>query len=247
MADLVDVEEWRRWLAGRRGRERWRRWARDRPPLRGWTTDELEAPRWSPRADRLQHELVALAQAGEGRAALTVLVQLRPGLLRLVRHVRAGTGLDRGDACDEVRSAFVETLYRHRLDRRPRRIAANLVLDTRQRLDRGDRWRSRFDPSPPERLDGADPPPGRGGAVPGDPWAVVDARSALGRALERLPGTEASRRITAEAAFRAWFLDQPRTVIAEDLGLAPAAVTARLHRLRLALRRDLGRPEPTAA
>lgn len=247
MADLIDVAEWRRWLCSRRGRERWRAWSDDRPALRGWTIDELAEPRWSPRVDRLQHDLVALAQTGEGPAGLTLLVQLRPGLLRLAARQGAVAGLARNEACDEVRSAFVETLYRHRLDRRPCRIAANLVLDTRQRLGREDRWRDRLVPLSPPLLELAGPSPGRDGPGQGDPGPAIETRSTLRRAVDRLPGTEASRRLTAEAAWRAWFLEEPRASIAADLGLAPAAVTARLHRLRRAVRRELDEPMAGAA
>lgn len=233
MSELVDVGEWERWLTGRAGRRCWAAWAERRPALAGWSVGELAEPRWSPAVDRLQHDLVDLTQLGRGRAATTLLVQLRPGLGRLVRWRQTGWGEARADAIDEVRSAFYETVCRHPLDRRPRRIAANLVLDTRQRLDRGTGGSRRRTPLP---LDGADPPIGHAGPR-GDPLDRILIGLTIGEALDHLPGSARSRAITADAAYRAWFLDQPHQRIAADLGLERAAVRKRLERLRSAARR----------
>lgn len=231
MADLVDVDQWIRWRQSRRGRRCWDDWCREHPSLAGWTASGLLAPRRSPATDRLQHDLVALAQAGHGDAALTLLVQLRPGLLRLVR-VRVGiSGEAWPEACDEVRAAFHETLYRHRLDRRPRQIAANLVLDTRQRLRRADGPR----PVPPPPLFHL--PHASAGPGPEALTVVVTLR----RAIDRLPGSSASRALTAEAAYRSWILDQPRPEVADALGLRPDALDTRLHRLRRVVRQEWDR------
>jgi DNA-directed RNA polymerase specialized sigma24 family protein len=246
MDDLVDVDEWRRWLTSRRGRDRWRAWAEPRPALRGWDISTLAEPRWSPLVDRLQRDLVALAQEGEGRAAITLLVQLRPGLYRLVRSRGRGPAEARSDACDEVRAVFYETVWRHRLDRRPERIAANLVLDTRQRLGRADRAGRPPEPTAVEwsvRMGGgghpvASPRVVSGGANTVDPLEGAALRSVLVAAVDGLPGSAPSRRTTAEAAFRVWVLDQPQAVVARELGLTPATVATRLHRLRAAVRRE---------
>lgn len=232
MDDLVDVARWRRWLTSRRGTRRWQDWTERHPSLTGWEPIQVERPLWSPATDRRQHDLVALAQAGDDDAAVTLLVQLRPGLLGLVRRRQLRRGEARPDACDEVRAVFNETLCRHSLDRRPRRIAANLILDTRQRLDRSDPDRHRAGPLAP-----APPPP-----VIAQPHAdTVVGLSMLRLAIDRLPGSPDSRSVTAEAAYRAWILEEPQTTIAGDLGLEPATVAARLHRLRRVVRQEWDR------
>ncbi len=240
MADLVDEQRWEQWLRSRRGRRCVAAWATRFPSLGGWTVEALAAPRWSEATDRMQRDLVALAQEGDGDAAITLLVQLRPGLLRLVRSRERAFGESRVESCDEVRAVFHETLYRHRLDRRPRRIAANLVLDTRQRLYRGVTPRSPVSPPP-----GAASGPVRSSVGPGpDPGPspeAVDSAWMLRRAIDRLPGSSRSRAITAEAAYRSWILDQPRSEVAGALGLRPAALDTRLHRLRRVVRQELDR------
>ncbi|MEL6983877.1 MAG: hypothetical protein AAFO29_15735, partial [Actinomycetota bacterium] len=224
----VDVDQWIRWRHSRRGRRCWDGWARERPSLAGWTTAELVDPRRSAATDRLQHDLVALAQSGHGDAAVTLLVQLRPGLLRLVRSRARYTGETWAEAGDEVRAVFHETLYRHPLHRRPQRIAANLVLDTRQRLLRAGGGRP---PAPPLSEQGVTTAAGP------DPDELAVAWT-LRRAIDRLPGSSASRALTAEAAYRAWILDQPRSEVADAVGLRPAALDTRLHRLRRVVRQE---------
>ncbi len=80
---LVDVDGWRRWWQSRSAQQRWRRWAVREPALLGWTVDDLAHPVGSQRTDAMQAALVAMAQQGNGDAATTLLVQLRPGLIRL--------------------------------------------------------------------------------------------------------------------------------------------------------------------
>jgi len=230
--ELVEVEAWRRWAVSRRGAERRRGWARRHRSLAGWGADELASPVSGHRTDRMQRDLVALAQSGDGEAALTLLVQFRPGLIRLVRWVVARGWFGQQEAGDEVRAAFYETLCRHRLDRRPARIAANLLLDTRQRLYRAGVRDARSPPVGPHDLDRLRVPDDRPGPDPADGLAL---RLAVGEALAELPGSSRSRNLTARAAYRAWILDQPRAVIAAELGLGPAAVSTRLHRLRSAV------------
>lgn len=222
---LCDVEAWAQWRNGRRGRQRWGRWSLHHPALIGWDTANLASPTTSPRTDAMQAALVALAQDGEGDAAITLLVQLRPGLNRLARALADGRRTARPDSNDEVRSAFFETLYRHPLHRRPTGIAANLVLDTRQRLARATVRATRASAAASIR---------RSEAV--DIGSEAGVVASLDRAVERLPGTATSRRLTAELAYRAWVLEEPQVAIAADLGLGHRGVAMRLHRLRAALR-----------
>ena len=239
-ARLVDPDRLARWLEGPAGRRRLAAWAEGWPGLAGWSVADLIDPVGSPATDAMQAALVAVAQDGDGDAAVLLLVQLRPGLTRIVANA-AGGGWSWPEAVDEVRAAFYETVYRHRLDRRPTKIAANLVLDTRQRVGRWQR-RSRPHPTP-----GGRPPALATGpeasahpAEPADPAARLAAVGAIRDAVDRLPGSAASRRLTADLAYRAWFLEQPRSVIARDLGLGTGNVATRLHRLRAAVdRRDL--------
>lgn len=178
----------------------------------------------------MQAALVGLAQRGEGEAATTLLVQLRPGLHRIVRWAAASGYLSWPDALDEVRAVFFETLYRHPLERRPNKIAANLILDTRQRLQRANLGILSSDLG---GVDSVEPPePGH------DPLAALLVANVLRAGLDRLPGSDQSKQLTAIIAFRAWVLDHARAEIAEDLGLATETVTSRLHRLRTIMPRD---------
>ena len=231
--DLVDLEAWRRWAVSRRGELRRRHWSSRYPTLTGWSVDELGSPRSSGRTDRMQRDLVALAQGGDSEAALTLLVQLRPGLIRLVRWLAASGSNGHGESVDEVRAAFYETVCRHRLDRRPARIAANLVLDTRQRLHRAGQRAARTTATSDDDLDRLRRPSPARSPDPIDGLAVLQV---LRRALDELPGSPQSRDLTARAAYRAWILDQPRAVLADELGLGPGAVSTRLHRLRSSVR-----------
>jgi hypothetical protein len=245
---LVDVAAVQRWLSAGFGAGRRRAWARSHRALSGWTPDELVKPVGSPRTDAMQAALVAIAQgdrtcaAGpgadtsapgdDGAAAVLLLAQLSPGLAGVVRATIGVTGWSRTEAIDEVRASFYETVCRHRLDRRPRKIAANLVLDTRQRVLRRRR--------PSDRV-GGELPTSLGSRRPDDPIAtavaLTNAIDVVAAAVDHLPGSVPSRRLTAAVAYRAWFLEQPRNEIAVEVGLGPANVNTRLHRLRATIDR----------
>ena len=64
---------------------------------------------------------------------------------------------------------------------------------------------------------------------------VVDVQ----RHLAALPGPPASRRLSAVIAHRAWFQDQPRRLIAAELGLQRHTVDSRLYRIRESLRQSI--------
>lgn len=180
----------------------------------------------------MQAALVRLAQDGEGEAALTIAVQLRPGLVRLTTRAAATQAVAWDDAAQEVRAVFFETLCRHRLHRRPHKIAANLILDTRQRLIRGrvlpDRGLS-HGITPSHR-------PGMGDQAGHGLRSDLEVVATLRSTIEALPGSESSRQLTAAVAYRAWILDEPLHDIARELGIGRETVTTRLHRLRSALR-----------
>ena len=250
---------WLRWVRSPRGGRTLRRWAHDDPALDGWAVEDLVSPRCSDRTDAMQAALVRLAQAGDQAAASTLIVQLRPGLTRVAWRAwhRRCAGprpfASMADTRDEVLSAFGETLACHRLDRRPARIAANLVLDTHQRL-----WRAagRDDRAAAAAMAVSVAAAGRravrsgawtssGAAVPApvealgcpdDVAGTLDLTTAVATALHRLPGSDASRRLSAELAFRAWILDEPSALIARELGLGRKTVDTRLCRLRTLVR-----------
>jgi hypothetical protein len=66
--------------------------------------------------------------------------------------------------------------------------------------------------------------------------ADLDLLDRLTDAIETSTTDLLSRRLSAEVAYRAWFLDEPAPVIAATVGLRPDAVRARLSRLRTAVR-----------
>ena len=250
MSVLTTAERrWREWATAPAGVRTRRRWGHQHQALAGWTVAELQEPSWTEEVDEMQAALVSLAQLGDQDAALTLIVQLLPGLRSLTRWV-AATGLGCGgrtgqldEAAGEVLSALGERILAHSLARRPSRIATNLLLDTRQRM-----WRSgtSHHRTVQAALSAAAVVPQ--GPQPYRPEAVVGElvlTTALVRALDRLPGDRCSRATTAEVAYRAWILDQRRTDIGLEVGLAAEAVSSRLCRLRSALRRELARQELT--
>ena len=252
---------WNQWAISIDGARTRRRWSEAHPTLKGWRVGELEQPQSSRRTDSMQAALVALAQNADEAAALTLLNQFRNGLAVLARRlVVADDRFDSmGDASGEVVGVFYEVVMAHSLERRPARIAANLMLDTRQRL-----WRTRtgrgcpphivagpiptsitqatprrFIPSGSED-NSADPYERRLGPDTGHgPEAIageLDLVHAVACAISSMKGGQRSRRLTAEAAYRAWFCDQAGTEIAKDLGIAEEAMRSRLSRLRAVVR-----------
>lgn len=244
MTALVDVEDWRRWRTSSAGRKRWHAWTTDWPVLRAWELDDLASPTGSPRTDAMQAALVGLSQRGEGLAATTLLVQLRPGLARLVRWAAVNGLRSSQEATEEVRAIFFETIYRHSLARRPAKIAANLVLDTRQRLTRSslragpDQWQNPGRDQGPSRLLDSASEVGIASVWDADPLSSMAVSATLQAAVGRLPGSASSRRLTATLAYRAWILEEPRAIIAADLDLPVTMVSKRLHRLRALVRRE---------
>lgn len=122
---------------------RLRRWARLEPDLAGWPDlHQLRAAvhtRTDPaRSDRLLAALVRLA-AVDGHddqlAARTVVQLLVPGAVRLARGITPHTG-DGATALGMVFTELAIGIRTYPWRRRPRHVAANLLLDCRQRLTR---------------------------------------------------------------------------------------------------------------
>lgn len=231
------VEQWDRWSGTSAGARTLRRWQGSHGAMAGWPSRQLRAPRSGARTDRMQAALVSLGQAGEEMATLTLVVQFEPALRRLAIR-RQRQGLAHLEATADVVATFVEVVLGHDLRRRPSRIAANLVWDTRQRLDRADR---RSAPATGWAMGGL----AADWRADGHGWGdTIDLIACVASALDGLGGDEASRRLTRELAVRAWLLGETNAELARRLGLEASAVRARLCRLRAEVR---DRYDPVAA
>ncbi len=175
----------------------------------------------------MQAALVELAQSGDHAAMLTLLNQLRPGLWCLARHGRWAVRDGPVPGPDDVVAVACERVLLHPLDRRPRSIAANIVLDTRQRLCRSRRARVTH-PLVACTAPAVDEPEVRS--------TDLDLLERLACALHATGADPRSRRLSAEVAYRAWILDESAPTIAASVGLRPDAVRARLSRIRAAVR-----------
>ncbi len=112
------------------------RWANE-PLLRAPDLDTLIDRIWAaakPEADRTHAALAARAPT-DPTAARVLLQTLRPGLRSLGRTVAFGGCFD--DADSEILSLAWERIRTYPLERRPARIAANVLLDVRKRYIRG--------------------------------------------------------------------------------------------------------------
>lgn len=120
-----------------RGRRVYRDWIKTEPTLMDWTMNQLSQPAFEivdkSKVDQMQAALVRLAQKGCETASLCLTCQLLPGLKKLAKTTAVGFS----DPGAEVISAFYEVLGTRDLTRRPTKVAANLILDTKQKLYRG--------------------------------------------------------------------------------------------------------------
>lgn len=186
MSDLLPRldREWNHLARSRATRAMLHAWATTEPDLTGLADlEQLRAAvhdRTRPeRADRLLAALVRLAAADHGAdrlAARVVLQLLLPGAARLSRQLAAAFG--GGDAAlAVVLGELTIGIRSYPWRRRPGRIAANLLLDTRQRLLR---WHRR---STRELLAGLHPhhhPP-----ATHDTYPAIDLRDLLTWAIRR--------------------------------------------------------------
>lgn len=127
-------------------RRQWRRWTRFEADLatsifedvRRELLDEAVPP------DRKDDLLAALLRSAQrdGEAAITVVICLLPGLCRAIR--RFAPSLDPEEAWAELIVALCEKVRLYPLDRRPRRIAANLLWDATRQLLRAVRANQRW-------------------------------------------------------------------------------------------------------
>jgi hypothetical protein len=165
--------EWCHLAASRAAAAALRRWGMVEPRLAGWSDlHQLRAAvhdRSDPeRSDQILAALVRLAAVtghDDRLAARTVLQLLAPGAIRLANAVAAG---DRRGAEAAVFAELAIGIRTYPWQRRPRRVAANLLLDCRQRLTR---QRRRTGAEVPVGLNREDPGARPGSAGPGCPAA----------------------------------------------------------------------------
>jgi hypothetical protein len=138
--------EWQSFAESRTATTALRRWAGSYPALAGFT--DLAAVR-AATEDRTNKErsdaiLAALAHlaardGGDDALAVRVLLQLLlAGAVRLAQRITAVTG-DAVEAEADVLAELTALIRTYPWRRRPRRIAANLLLDCQQRLSRAAR------------------------------------------------------------------------------------------------------------
>lgn len=134
-------EEWRLLARGRLGVE-FRRWRKTEPALRAFDGPQrLLGYLWDERADpevkdRLLAALLRLART-EPLASRVVLQAMLPGLKTLAARLLRRSPererepvLERDELWQVLFCSLLERIATYPLDKRPRRIAANLVLDT---------------------------------------------------------------------------------------------------------------------
>jgi hypothetical protein len=126
----------------------WARWRRVCPALRGvdrvvelpgWLLDQSHDVR-----DAVVLGLVRLVQEGSQLAGRTVLRLLGPGLSRMVGDLRGrawSLGCSPGEVGEHLVAAFWEAMWTYPIQARPRRVAANLILDARTACLWGNRSR----------------------------------------------------------------------------------------------------------
>ena len=130
------VEDWKRVCDLPTVRTTLRKWAKNHSALSGFNSltdllDQIDSA-GTERTDELLSALIQLAQAGQQLAGQTVLQAMLPKLSRLA----ATATMDGGDAntLEERRqigvTTFWELLATYPVERRTRRVAANLALDT---------------------------------------------------------------------------------------------------------------------
>jgi len=208
-----------------------RAWALHEPALAPFADPErlirfLRGPASAEAKDELLRPLLRVARH-EPLAARVVLQALMPGLKRL--SARALLDASEWDELWELLLAHAwERIRRYPLARRPRRIAANVLLDTLHRtlreLDRERRRRRRGD------VDAAVPVP------------VPDRRAEIARLLRHAVSAGAISQLEARIIFAARIERSSLTELAGEEGLAYNVLRVRLQRAERRLLLYLGYP-----
>jgi hypothetical protein len=125
--------EWTAASSTRKARATARSWGAASPELQGYShagqvLDDIDAAATEDKDAKLA-ALIRLTHAGDALAARTVLQAMLPKLGHIARY--ADISRDRQDDRGQVAvGAFLTTLHRYPLERRPTGIAGNLALDT---------------------------------------------------------------------------------------------------------------------
>lgn len=144
-------DEWQQLAAASASTAALARWARQYPALDGYADLTAVRAATEDRRDKTRSDgvLAALARlaardGGDDMLAARVLLQLLlPGAIRLAQRITAVTG-DPVEAEADVLAQLTMLIRTYPWQRRPKRIAANLLLDCQQQLTRAAR-RSRGD------------------------------------------------------------------------------------------------------
>lgn len=187
--------------------------------------------------------LLELAQAGDRLAGRVVLQAMLGAAVRLAGSIvrRPDVLGDRDEAQSTAIAALWQVISTYPLQARPRRVVANLVMDTLALVQRGHTGSSHFARTFPEQSFGDVTVLG---PVPhhDDPDLDETAGPADAELLTLLAWSVRSRVISLEQArllARVYAVDGgggDRTAIAADLGLTEAALRQRCHRLARRLR-----------
>jgi hypothetical protein len=139
---LVQLDrEWEQIADSLAGRRAVRRWAKDEPVLAGVRSLRHVVDRVNERghADRSDAILLVLVRhaATDDLAARTVLQAMMPAVKSMTSKFSTCGAWSAEETAAVVVAAMWERIRMYPVGRRPRKVAANLALDTRQRV-----WRS---------------------------------------------------------------------------------------------------------
>lgn len=136
-------QEWERIASSPRGRRAVRRWALGEPPLAGLGSLGALVERANERGHVEESDailLVLLRHANEDDlAARTVLQAMMPAVKNLTAKFSTCGAWSPEETAAVVVAAMWERIRCYPVDRRPRKVSANLALDTRQRV-----WRTGY-------------------------------------------------------------------------------------------------------
>lgn len=135
--------EWERIGKGPRGRAALRRWASDDSCLVGLRSLDELVERVNERGNTARSDAILLAlvrrAATDDLAARTVLQAMMPAVKNLTSKFSACGAWSAEETAAEVVAAMWERIRSYPVERRPGKVAANLTLDTRQRV-----WRTGY-------------------------------------------------------------------------------------------------------
>ncbi len=220
------THKWQTWATSSHANNTYQQWISTEPDIYPWRIDQLGQPAFqahpSLNIDQMQACLVRLAQSGCGYAGMALACQLEPGLRKIARTTAFGYS----EPASEVMSAFFEVLFSHNLTKRPNKIAANLLLDTRQKIFRAgkrdmihfqaaDALRS-YDFRTHDKLE-------------------IDTTLWIGEVVSKALASYAKpkeRRLIKHLIFQHWILERPLVEVSQELNLSKSAATTKLWRFR---------------